>query len=87
MQAHDRLYIENAQFARTIAIPTCGIDAINFLLSDDDVDRLYQAGRAAAEEFLDSRWDFEAYRREYRSGVEHSRRLDVAEQLMGAGAG
>ena len=78
LQAHDRLYIEQAHFARTIAIPTCGVSAIDFRLSAKDADRLYRAGKRAATEFLESRWDFEAYCAAYRTGHQHSRRADLA---------
>ena len=81
LQAHDRLYIEQAHFARTIPIPTGGISAIDFGLSSDDADRLYRAGRKAAREFLAERWDFESYCDEYRSGIDHSRSADLAELL------
>lgn len=69
LQAHDRLHIEGAQFARTIAIPTCGVRATDFALSGKDAARLYQSGRDAASEFLATRWDFETYKRLYRSGT------------------
>ncbi len=82
--AHDRLYIEQAQFARTIPIPTLGIRATDFLLTNEDAVALYRSGRAAARKFLDGRWDFAAYKREFRSGKEHERSQEMAELLSGA---
>jgi NTE family protein len=81
-QAHDRLYIEKANFARTIAIPTLGISGTNFDLSREQVDALYASGRQAAEEFLRT-WDFEAYKTEFRSGKVHSRREEIAQDFRG----
>ncbi len=79
LQAHDRLYIEQAHFARTIAIPTCGISAIDFRLSRQRMPTgCIGPGQRAAMEFLESRWDFEAYCAAYRSGHSHSRRADLA---------
>lgn len=78
--AHDRLYIEEAQFARTIPIPTCGISTVDFRLSDEDADRLYESGRDAAERFL-KRWNFAGYKRAYRRRKKHSRTTDVAAAL------
>jgi NTE family protein len=81
MTAHDRLYIEEAQFARTIPIPTCGISTINFRLSSEDAERLYESGREAAKEFL-KRWNFDGYKREYGRGKNHSRTTDVGAALQ-----
>lgn len=81
VSAHDRLYIEEAQFARTIPIPTCGVDAVDFLLSEDDKHRLYESGRKAAADFL-KRWNFAGYKREYRRRKKHSRTRDMAQVLQ-----
>lgn len=81
LQAHDRLYIEQAHFARTIPIPTCGISAIDFQLSRQDADKLYWAGQRAAMEFLAERWNFEAYCDAYRSGLVQSRSAGLAEVM------
>jgi NTE family protein len=73
MEAHDRLYIEKATFARTIPIPTLGVGTTEFGISPDRVRALYESGRKASLDFL-NRWDFDAYIEEYRRGKEHSRR-------------
>jgi len=73
MEAHDRLYLEKATFARTIAIPTLGVGTTEFGITPDRVRELYGSGRRAALDFLD-RWDFDAYIEEFRRGKEHSRR-------------
>jgi NTE family protein len=73
MAAHDRLYLENATFARTIPIPTLGVGTTEFDIVPDRVKALYDSGHTAASEFLD-KWDFKAYIEEYRRGKETPRR-------------
>jgi len=77
MEAHDRLYLEKATFVRTIPIPTLGVSTTEFEITPERIRALYESGRRAAFDFLD-RWDFEAYKAEYRSGREHSRREELA---------
>ena len=77
MEAHDRLYLEKATFVRTIPIPTLGVSTTEFDITPDRIRALYESGRRAAFDFLDH-WDFEAYKAEYRSGKEHSRREEIA---------
>jgi NTE family protein len=76
MAAHDRLYIEKANYARTIAIPTLGIGTTEFEISPDRVKLIYDSGHRAATEFLD-RWNFATYIEEFRSGKTHSRREEL----------
>ena len=76
MAAHDRLYIEQATYARTIAIPTLGVGTTEFGIRPERVQELYGSGRAAAGDFLD-RWDFDAYIEKYRRDRDHSRRETV----------
>ncbi len=83
MEAHDRLYVEQAQFARTIGIPTLGVGTTEFGIARDRALALYDSGRAAATRFL-ANWDFDAYVAEYRSGKEHSRRDAIAGELKAA---
>ncbi len=83
MEAHDRLYVEQANFARTIAIPTLGVGTTEFDLSPERALALYDSGRWAAEKFLKD-WDFDAYVAEFRSGKEHSRRQAVASEMSAA---
>jgi NTE family protein len=76
MAAHDRLYLENATFARTIPIPTLGVGTTEFDIAPNRVRSLYESGHAAAISFLDQ-WDFKAYIEEFRRGKEPSRRRDL----------
>ena len=65
LEAHDRMYIERADYARTIAIPTLGVHATQFDLLRDRALELHDVGRVAAHRFLET-WDFEAYVAEFR---------------------
>ncbi len=85
MEAHDRLYVEKAQFARTIPIPTLGVGTTEFDLSRERAQALYDSGRGAAEKFL-AAWDFGAYIAEFRSGKTHSRHEELAELYREKGA-
>ena len=80
MEAHDRMYVESASFARTVPIPTLGVGTTEFDLTPDRAVALYDSGREAAEKFL-STWDFEAYIEEYRTGKKHSRRDTVVKAM------
>jgi len=73
MEAHDARYIEDAQFIRTIPIPTLGIGTTEFDISREKSEALYQSGRQAAEEFF-STWDFAKYVDKYRRGEPKLRR-------------
>jgi NTE family protein len=87
MEAHDRLYVEEANYARTIAIPTLGVGATEFDLPGERALALYESGRAAAESFL-SGWDLDAYVRAFRSGEPgESRRTEVHDEMRAAAAG
>jgi len=83
MEAHDRLYIEKAQYARTIPIPTLGVHTTEFDISPERARALFDSGRTAAEQFL-STWDFAAYVQEFRSGKTQSRRADIVAELQSA---
>jgi NTE family protein len=52
MAAHDRLYIEESDFDRTIAIDTLGVGTTEFDLSEERAIGLFRSGRTAAEKFL-----------------------------------
>jgi NTE family protein len=73
MEAHDRLYVEQSSYARTIPIPTLGVGTTEFDLSPERALALFDSGRWAAEKFL-ATWDFDAYIAEFRTGKQHSRR-------------
>ena len=80
MEAHDRLYVEQANYARTIPIPTLGVGTTEFDLSPERALALFDSGRWAAEKFL-GKWDFDAYVAEFRSGKEHSRRESLVASM------
>jgi NTE family protein len=86
MEAHDRMYVEQANYARTIPIPTLGVGTTEFDLSPERALALFDSGRWAAEKFLDG-WDFDAYVAEFRSGKEHSRREALVASLEHEHAG
>jgi NTE family protein len=52
MAAHDRMYLDEATFARTIPIPTLGVGTTEFEITPARVEALYQSGHDAAEKFL-----------------------------------
>jgi NTE family protein len=84
MEARDRLYIETADFARTICIPTLGVRTTDFELTRERKLELYEAGRSAAERFLQT-WSFDGYKREFRRGADYSRTQEAAERMRRAG--
>ncbi|HKV59528.1 MAG TPA: patatin-like phospholipase family protein [Ktedonobacteraceae bacterium] len=67
LRAHDRLYMDDHTYVRTIAIPVNGISGTKFDLSSEEANTLYHNGRKAAAQFF-STWDFEAYKATYRNG-------------------
>ena len=85
MEAHDRLYVEQANYARTIPIPTLGIGTTEFDLSVGRKTALYDSGRIAAEKFLET-WDFDAYIAEFREGKQRTRRQALVQAMEGAAA-
>lgn len=80
IEAHDRLYMDQSTFVRTVTIPTGNIASTNFDLSPEQVTYLYESGRTAAEQFL-ADWDFPAYIAGFRSGTEPRRRQELAAEL------
>ena len=56
MEAHDRFYLEESDFDRTIAIDALGVGTTEFELPRKRALALYNSGRAAAEEFLTHEW-------------------------------
>ena len=76
MEFHDRMYVEKAEFARTIPIDTIGVGTTQFDLPRQRALDLYESGRKAARDFL-AKWDFDAYIREYRSGKQVRSRRDT----------
>jgi NTE family protein len=72
MAAHDRLYLEQATYARTITIPTLGVGTTEFDITPERVRALYESGHKAASRFLDG-FDFQKYIEEYRRGRDSPR--------------
>jgi NTE family protein len=81
IEAHDRMYIESANFSRTIPIPTLGVSTLDFDLPKEKKDELYDAGRKAAKDFLDN-WNFENYVNTFRSGQKYSRREEIQKRMQ-----
>jgi NTE family protein len=52
LEAHDRFYLEESDFHRTIAIDDLGVGVTEFDLPKERAMALYDSGRAAAEAFL-----------------------------------
>jgi NTE family protein len=50
--AHERIYVEEAKWARTIPIPTASISTIKFDLTDDDKNFLWKSGYDAADKAI-----------------------------------
>lgn len=66
LTAHDRLYLDDHAYVRTITIPVNGISGTSFELSHTQIEQLYHNGEHAAERFF-ATWDFSAYQTAYRS--------------------
>lgn len=77
MEAHDRMYLQNDTFVRTIPIPTLGVGATEFDLAKEKADALFESGRNAAVDFL-AGWDFEDYVATFRSGERPTRRKAIS---------
>ncbi len=76
MEARDRFYVEQANYVRSIPIPTCGVTTTEFNIEKPKTEELFESGRAAAEGFLKT-WDFDKYVAKYRSGPAPGRREGV----------
>jgi NTE family protein len=83
LEANDRRYLDQADYARTIPIPTLGVGTTEFDLSPERAEALYQSGREATEHFLKEGWDFEGYKAQFRRGTALSRRRQVADAMRG----
>jgi NTE family protein len=85
MAAHDRLYLDQADYARTIPIPVSGVKATDFELSKEKSEELYTNGKAAAEQFLDQ-WNFNEYIEAFRKGRQSSRRQQLSRYMKDVAA-
>lgn len=65
-EAHDARYLKDADFVRTIPIPTLDVRTTDFDLKPEKSEALYESGRQAAERFFTT-WDFTKYVNKYRS--------------------
>ncbi len=81
MEAHDRMYVQQAEWARTIGIPTLGVGTTEFDITRERALALYDSGRSATEKFLET-WDFDAYVQAFRTGKDVPRRRDIVAQLL-----
>jgi len=82
--AHDRLYMDDHTFVRTITIPVNGISGTQFNLSKEQADMLYQNGRNAAELFF-STWNFDEYITTFRSNLPEIGRRERLHEYMKQG--
>lgn len=70
---YDRMHIDREDVVtRTIFVDTFGVKATDFDLSEATAEKLFESGQRAATAFLDgdehrSKWDFEAYKQQWRS--------------------
>jgi NTE family protein len=83
--AHDKLYLERDTFVRTITISNLGVTTTDFDLTTERAEALYKSGQDAASQFLKT-WDFEAYKKAFRSGKEQPSRREVVTSQMKAAA-
>lgn len=81
LTAHDRLYLDDHAYVRTIAIPAHGISGTQFNLDRSQIELLYRSGQAAAEQFF-STWDFSAYKAAYRCNQPTGGRLERLHDSM-----
>ena len=49
MEAHDRFYVEQANYARTIPIPTLDVTTTEFDITPEKTQKLFDSGKQAAE--------------------------------------
>ncbi|QOS98084.1 patatin-like phospholipase family protein [Brevibacterium sp. JNUCC-42] len=66
IDAHDRFHVKRAEAVRTVFIPTKGYSAIDFHLNAAQRQELFDSGKKAAEDFLNT-WDFNQYVTAFRS--------------------
>ena len=76
MEAHDARYIKDADFMRTIPIPTLGVHTTDFEITKERKEELYQSGVSATRNFF-ARWDFEGYKTRMVAGAAEKHRRDM----------
>ncbi len=77
LEAHDRFYVEQSDFERTIAIDSLGVGITEFDLSRERAMELYDSGRAAAEDFLNRGRSVPVTQGRTNATRKHSERQDV----------
>ena len=82
LEAHDRRYVENDSYLRTIMIDTLGVGTTDFSLSEPMRRKLHQSGRDAAEKFLDERWDPARFEAVHDAGSSAPSRSELLSQAL-----
>lgn len=88
LESHDKKHVEDADYLRTVSIPTMGVRTTEFELRPEKRDRLYESGRKAAAEFLED-WDEDEYirfARVPRSSKYKTRRREYEERVRARSA-
>ncbi len=67
IEAHDKYYMRTRNYERTILIPTLGIRATDYDIDKNRQFELFLSGAKAAIGFF-KKWDFEEYKKKFRSG-------------------
>jgi NTE family protein len=81
LEAHDRMYVSNASFLRTIMIPTLGVRTTEFTLSAARKAELYESGQAAATSFL-ADWRPEVFEAIHDAGDAAPGRRELVQQAL-----
>jgi NTE family protein len=77
LEAHDERAMEDQDYVRTIQVPTLGVDTVDFNISAEQAQALFDAGYRTAQAFFDG-WDFDTYVRLYRKDTSlHGRQLSL----------
>lgn len=74
MEAHDQRYIEEANFARSIFIPTLGVRTTDFDISYQKQKALFNSGVHAADKFFGD-WDYPVFLQKF-SNLSHLRKRE-----------
>jgi NTE family protein len=80
LSAHDKMYINDEKYVRTIAIPVDGIATTQFNLTEQQAQLLYSNGVHAAQKFFET-WDFGAYKQTYGSGNSASHLAQLHQEM------
>ena len=67
INSEEARFIADEHFVRTIAISTLDVSTLDFDLSRDKSDALFESGRRAAEKFFKT-WNWDTYKAKFRSG-------------------